>query len=693
MTRLRHRRITGHIAAILLPDIMYILVRLLRLIFFTAMFSMSGAAQPLSASTQTSTLADDSLDALEQHLTEIDTKLAGLAECSLRGGAGAIGYRSRGYDNPGDPVWVEIHFNRETPLDELILVPAVQRNNETGISSDAFPEAFRVLAGSENDSKGHVIATVTPEDKILPRIAPLVIPTPGITASWIRIESTQLTPRAIDRIFVLQFAEIMAFNGQENVALHREMTTSPNRFDGGLAWDPGYATDGFVPYIMKSGQGQKNTGYISTIHREPSRSIGPRPSLTVDLQKTHRISRIHLHPLSQADTFPQATETSQGFPQALKIEVATLPDFSDGRLLLDCKRERVYDLGPIMCWNFPATNARFVRLTALKPYIYRKGVSKGPRIGFAEIEIFSEGANVALGKKVSSSYGEKSAALSPLTDGHNLYGTILPIRVWLNQLAQRHELEAKRPRVAAELQRRYTRQKMHLKRTIGLAILLGVGIVIAILIVRLIHTNQIKNLREQVAANLHDELGANLYAIRLLGQLAKDSVDSKEDLLHTLDEISGLVDRSSRATRNCIDRASIPGIDLPEELRRTVRRFERDQNVELTIENEERLIELPAQTQYDLLLFTRECLVNISRHAEATRVKVVLQAEAKTIDLTVRDNGSGISRGVPESLLRRARVLRGHVKLEPHDGSGSSICLSLKIRGRFNPARLLRSTS
>ena len=172
MTRLRHRRITGHIAAILLPDIMYILVRLLRLIFFTAMFSMSGAAQPLSASTQTSTLADDSLDALEQHLTEIDTKLAGLAECSLRGGAGAIGYRSRGYDNPGDPVWVEIHFNRETPLDELILVPAVQRNNETGISSDAFPEAFRVLAGSENDSKGHVIATVTPEDKILPRIAP-----------------------------------------------------------------------------------------------------------------------------------------------------------------------------------------------------------------------------------------------------------------------------------------------------------------------------------------------------------------------------------------------------------------------------------------------------------------------------------------------------------------------------------------
>lgn len=671
---------------------MYVFVRLLRLIF-TAMFSMNSAARPLSASTQTSALADDSVDALEQHLREINIELAGLAEYSLRGGAGAIGYRSRGYDTPGAPAWVEIHFNRETPLDELILVPAVRRNNETGFSSDAFPKAFQVLAGTEDDSEGHVIATVTPDNKILPRIAPLVIPTPGITASWIRIVSTQLTPRAIDGIFVLQFAEIMVFSGEKNIALHREPTTSPNRFDGALGWDPRYLTDGFVPYIMKSGQGQKSRGYISTIHREPSLSIGPHPSLTLDLQKSHRISRIHLHPLSEDDTFPQATETSQGFPQHLQIEVATLADFSDGRLLLDFKQESVYDLGPIMCWNLPATTARFVRLTALKPYIYRKGVSKGPRIGFAEIEILSEGENVALGKNVSSSYEEEFGDLSRLTDGRNLYGLILPIRVWLKQLARRHDLEAERPRIASELQRRYTRQNIYLKRMVGLATLLGVGIIVTILVDRLIHTNKIKNLREQVAANLHDELGANLYAIRLLGQLAKDSVDSKEELLDTLEEISELVDRSSRATRTCIDRASMQGIDLPEELRRAARRFERDLGVELTIENEERLIELSPQTQYNLFLFIRECLVNINRHAEATRVGILLQAEGKTAYLTVHDNGSGMSRGVPESLKRRARVLRGRVKLEPHDGSGSSICLTLKLRGRFNPAHLLRSTS
>ncbi len=633
-------------------------------------------------------LAARSLTELEQRLEIIDSELPELPEYSLRSGAGAIGYRSRGYESADEPAWVEIHFDRETPLDELILVPAVRRDAKIGFQSDAFPEAFRVLAGTENDSKGHVIAAVTPEVKILPRIAPLVIPTPDITASWIRIESTQLTPRAIDGIFVLQFAEIMAFNGEDNVALHREVTTSPNRFDGALAWDPRYVTDGFVPYIMKSGQGQKSRGYISTLYREPSRSIGPRPSLTLDLQTSHQISRIHLHPLSQGDTFPQATETSQGFPQHLQIEVATLSDFSDGRLLLDFKQESIYDLGPIMCWNFPAITARFVRLTAVKPYIYRKGVSKGPRIGFAEIEIFSEGENVALGKNVFSSYGEEIAPLSLLTDGHNLYGLILPIRGWLKQLARRHDLETERPLVAAELNRRYLQQTTNLRRMNGQANQLALGIGLTILCDRMLRMRQIGHVKERFSADLHDELGANLHAIGLLSELLKKRAHNlPESAASLLQDIQDVSKQSGIAVRYITELQEAPTsyTDLEADMERAADRILVNVRHELEITGEANLKKITSRKRVDLFLFYKECLMNICRHSSASSVHTRLTAGPHLVELIVRDNGRGLPESVdgqaPASLRRRAKLLGARVSVATPQNGGC--CVTLQLRRRW----------
>jgi len=55
-----------------------------------------------------------------------------------------------------------------------------------------------------------------------------------------------------------------------------------------------------------------------------------------------------------------------------------------------------------MRWNLPETSCRYIRLTAIKPYLYNHRGQDKQRIGFAEIEIYANGSNIALGKPIKS---------------------------------------------------------------------------------------------------------------------------------------------------------------------------------------------------------------------------------------------------------------------------------------------------
>ena len=635
-------------------------------------------------------LKAQSLADLEQRLVAIDHELQGLARFSLISGAGAIGYRSRAYSTPEESAWVEIQFEQAERLDELMLVPALWRNSESGFQSDGFPEAFRVFAGTAGDEQGKLIAEVTQQDDILPRIAPLVIPLKGVLASWVRIETTHLSPRAVDENLVFQLAEMLVFSGEENMALHRSLNTSPNEMDGGIAWDPSYATDGFLPYIMHSGQSPKRQGYLSRFSNNLSSASAP-PSLTIDLQQIQPITRIHLHALSQGDTVPQASTESIGFPQPLQIEGAVHADFSDRRLLLDLKHESPYDRGPIMTFNLPETHCRYVRLTALKPYIYEKGPHRKGRIGFAEIEIYSGGKSVALGKAVSSSFKEAQGEWSPLnalTDGSNIYGVILPLREWLNQLARRHDLETERPRVSEELLSRYARQQTNLRRMIWLAALLTFGIGFTILINRTLRMREMNKLRERLAADLHDELGANLHTIGLLSDLAEKNKAVPHELSRLHKRMRDLTERTGTAVRHCTGMLEKSGLytGLVEDMQRAAQRIMAKLDHRISIEGEEFLAQLNPRTRVDLFLFYNECLVNIGRHSGATQFSTHLVADAKQIRLVIADNGRGLER-VPPSLKRRARLLGAKITIQSPEAGGTRIQLA------FQPHRNQRTRS
>lgn len=142
--------------------------------------------------------------------------------------------------------------------------------------------------------------------------------------------------------------------------------------------------------------------------------------------------------------------------------------------------------------------------------------------------MFSKGSNVVIGKPVTASFSliDPGRQFSAITDGRNLYGNILPIRDWMDQLARRHNLESERPLIVAELNHRYARQKTILKWMGWLAALLTTGFAVTIIIARKQQKRKIAEIRERFAADLHDELGENLHTIRLLGDVALNVLDA-----------------------------------------------------------------------------------------------------------------------------------------------------------------------
>jgi signal transduction histidine kinase len=292
--------------------------------------------------------------------------------------------------------------------------------------------------------------------------------------------------------------------------------------------------------------------------------------------------------------------------------------------------------------------------------------------------------------------------LVTITDGRNFYGTILPIRQWLKELSERHDLEVERPAVEAVTQAGYQRQAVLVRWLGGLAVVLGGLVAFSVVAEMLLRQRAIARTREQIAADLHDELGANLHAIALYGDLAKANHDKVEKLRLLLDQMRALTERSGVAARSCVNLLESRGLyaGLAADMRRTSTRLLADIDHRLDIEQEHLLARLPQRQQIGITLFYKECLANIIRHSGATRVTARLVATPGDLHLTVMDNGHGLATGadgrngghhVPASLRRRARLLRARVTAGHAPDGGARIELSMRTTPWWKPSSWITS--
>ena len=653
----------------------------LRLLYFLALI---GIALPQCEAKITH--SELKLSALEARLNEIDQELKELPAIALRSDSGAIGYRSESHTDPHNTEWIQIDLEQDQAIEEIVLVPTIRRGSQDGFQADAFPNSFHIIAGSKDDSEGQVIASSTAIDQLLPRAAPLVIACPDLHAAWVRIVASELSMRAVDEQYVFQLAEVMLFSKGRNIALGQAIsasTSSPGTEIKFAAHNQNYIVDGFVPYLMDSYQGTKSPAFYSTFPVETT------PALTIDLEAPHSINQINIHAMELSDSVPQTNRDDYGLPKQLRIEAANQANYSDATVLVDYQMESIYDSGPIIVLHFPEQTYRYLKLTALKPDTTNHSEYTTIKIlGFAEIEVLSANTNVALGKTVAVNTepfpGRNN--FEALTDGRNFYGELIPFDQWMRQLARRHDLEVERPKILDAINLGYARQKANLRLMGYLAAALAVGIIIIYLIGRMRAMRQIALVRKRFAADLHDELGANLHAIGLLSDLAFDALDEKERLQRIIGEVRTVTERTSDAVRYCANsqEARDPMDSLWEDMERIAKRMMHGLSYEITVKGEPYLRKLKLRTRHDLFLFYKECLVNISRHSDATAFSVQLTADAKHMMLYIEDNGQGYKPNsgmkAPPSLKRRAQLMRASLNLESPKNGGTRIILKLKHR-------------
>ncbi len=641
----------------------------------TALPYTAGAAAPYSARRMAQ---------LEDRLNQMDAELAQLARFTTRKDAGSIGWGSLPHPTPDQSEWAEVVLAENTPIDLIVLVPVLWNYADTGPRTSGFPEAFEVTAGAAGDALGRVIARFGAEDRLLPRTAPLAIHLPPTAVSWVRVRSTRMSRFAMNNSYAFCLAEIMLFSGGRNAAQHQAVRVSSTAKGwGGEAISADSLTDGSTPFLMDAAHGRKSRTYLG-------RFAADTPfSFIIDLEEIVPVDEIRFHSASDVrQHIPLPKQVNYGIPPHLVIEGACRADLSDAAVLLDYHLNSIYDAGPILVKRVPETRCRYIRLSLPDPFTIPGSSDARRYVNFSELEIISNGRNAAKGKNVTfPRRGISHLHKESITDGSNNFGIILPIREWMEQLARRHDLERERPLITAELNAGYARQKIVVRLLVGVAAALAATTVLISLLSRILRMRQAARLKQRFSADLHDELGANLHAIGLLGDLAKRKIDNPETLSGILDRIRQLTERSGNAARHCADLLEAQGLSssLPDEMKRSAGRLLADAEHEFHVEGDRFIQQLSPRKRSDLFLFHKECLTNILRHSQAAHIATHLCGSKKEIRLTVTDDGLGVN-GIPPSLKRRARLLRAQVSAAAPADGGTVITLRLRT-----PRQLLRS--
>ncbi len=200
------------------------------------------------------------------------------------------------------------------------------------------------------------------------------------------------------------------------------------------------------------------------------------------------------------------------------------------------------------------------------------------------------------------------------------------------------------------------------------------------------HVREIDRFRLRLAADLHDDIGSNLSTISLLSRRAQKSAAGNgagEDL--------AAIHRISRQTGNAIREIVWlinPEYDTMQDL--VIRMKDAADSilagVDCKFEGPPAALshKLTLQFRQNIFLLYKETLTNIARHAQASRVDIVVAQHDHTCQVTVHDNGIGFdprasySGNGLKNLRLRASRLKGELRIDSEAGRGTTISLSAK---------------
>jgi signal transduction histidine kinase len=202
----------------------------------------------------------------------------------------------------------------------------------------------------------------------------------------------------------------------------------------------------------------------------------------------------------------------------------------------------------------------------------------------------------------------------------------------------------------------------------------------------------IARMRERIASDLHDDIGANLTRIAILSEVVRrerSGVDGTVD--QRLASIASVARQSITAMSDIVWAIS-PDRDSLDELTGKMREYAEEMfgpagvPLEFTALEGTHQVRLGAEVRRDVYLAFKEAINNAARHSACSRATVHVAGSGRGLTVTVTDNGRGFDPAVVAegnglaNMRRRSARLDGGVSVTSAQGKGTTVVLHVASR-------------
>ncbi len=213
--------------------------------------------------------------------------------------------------------------------------------------------------------------------------------------------------------------------------------------------------------------------------------------------------------------------------------------------------------------------------------------------------------------------------------------------------------------------------------------------------------------RTRIARELHDELGQEIAALGYSLKFTRERhARDPQSIGANLGELDGLLQRITKLTRDIVSElrpSVLDDLGLAPAAEWLVRRTQERYEIECSLSTQGDVKALPSELATAGFRILQEALTNVAKHAQATKVTVVIGMLGNALDLAICDNGIGLAaarakgntRGVGLLGMReRASAVGGSCIVREQGSGGTEVRCVLPIKSTTNsPASSLATGS
>lgn len=194
--------------------------------------------------------------------------------------------------------------------------------------------------------------------------------------------------------------------------------------------------------------------------------------------------------------------------------------------------------------------------------------------------------------------------------------------------------------------------------------------------------------RRRLARELHDETGQALTSI-LLGLRAVDEADDSKDVAKAVGDLRELVVATLQDVRRLAVQLRPKALDdfgLVPALERLVQTFSESSGIAVELEAQLGEERVPTDVETTLYRIVQEALTNVVKHAEASRVSIVLVRREGAVTAVVEDDGRGFdpAKITPDNLgldgmRERVELYDGRLTVETAPRAGTTLRVEVPL--------------